>query len=91
MPPLFERFDTDGDGRLSPWEIEWAAESLRALDRDDDGWIVPREFGHHRPVRQMPARPIASTRHPRFPSRERIPGDGRVKPTRNPGHGVEMP
>ncbi|MBL6765315.1 MAG: hypothetical protein ISQ14_10195 [Verrucomicrobiae bacterium] len=38
-PPLFTQLDTDGDGLLSPWEIEWATESLRAMDRNEDGWI----------------------------------------------------
>lgn len=59
--PLVELLDTDRDGRLSPWEIEWAAESLRTLDRDQDGWINPGELP------PPPPRPVFDGRHPAPP------------------------
>ena len=43
-PPLLRVFDTDGDGELSPEEIDAAATSLRKLDRDQDGRLTANEL-----------------------------------------------
>lgn len=54
---LFIRLDTDGDGRLAPWELEWAAESLRSLDVNHDGWVGPAEVRHGAPPHRRPPPP----------------------------------
>ncbi|MBX3417961.1 MAG: hypothetical protein KF851_10190 [Pirellulaceae bacterium] len=43
--PLFQLFDTNGDGVLSSSEIRAAADALRKLDADDDGEVTSEEFG----------------------------------------------
>ena len=40
---LFNALDQDGDGRLSPAEIDAAPEVLRSLDKDGDGKISKDE------------------------------------------------
>ena len=37
---IFHALDTDGDGKLSPAEIDAAPEVLRLLDKDGDGEVV---------------------------------------------------
>jgi len=49
--PLMEALDTDGNGSLSPVEIENAASALLALDRDGDGSIDEDE------IRPQPLKP----------------------------------
>jgi len=41
---LFNALDLDGDGELSPAEIDAAPETLRALDRDGDGMLNESEL-----------------------------------------------
>lgn len=41
---MIEKFDRDGDGRLSVEETEGLAESLRVSDFDGDGYISAEEF-----------------------------------------------
>jgi len=42
---LFRALDTDGDGRLSPSEIDAAPEVLRRLDTDGDGYLNEIDVG----------------------------------------------
>ena len=47
---LFHALDTDGDGQLSPAEIDAAPDVLRSLDRDGDGELNETElegYGYH--------------------------------------------
>jgi len=55
--PLFARLDTDGDGHLAPWEIEWATESLRSMDANRDGWVGPADLRHAAPRHHPPHPP----------------------------------
>lgn len=43
-PPLVKALDTNGDGSLSPEEMEQAPESLKTLDKDADGTLSPEEL-----------------------------------------------
>ena len=61
---IFIRLDTDGDGQLAPWELEWAAESLRSLDVNHDGWVGPAEVRHGAPPpRRRPPPPPFHPHH----------------------------
>ncbi len=42
---LFRALDRDGDGALSPAEIDAAPDVLRALDTDGDGYLRESDFG----------------------------------------------
>ena len=42
---LFNALDTDGNGRLSPHEIDAAPEILRALDKDGAGERLDADVG----------------------------------------------
>jgi len=45
MPPLLDRFDTDGDGRISPAEREAGlSEIYRVHDKDGNGALSQDEF-----------------------------------------------
>jgi len=47
---FIRRFDTNGDGNVGPGEVPpGAADKLRKLDRDRDGWVEPRERTVARP------------------------------------------
>ena len=43
--PLFAAIDGNGDGVITPGEIDRAADSLRGLDRNNDGNLDPQELG----------------------------------------------
>ena len=46
---LIRRFDLDGDGQVAPGEMPAdAAQRLRRLDRNGDGWIDGRDFATRR-------------------------------------------
>lgn len=47
---LFRALDTDGDGVLSPAEIDAAPDVLRALDTDGDGHLREAELGGPTPI-----------------------------------------
>jgi caffeoyl-CoA O-methyltransferase len=51
MDPLLRTFDADGDGVLTPAEIDAAATRLRALDTNKDGRISRDELPLHGPQR----------------------------------------
>jgi Ca2+-binding EF-hand superfamily protein len=55
-PPLVKALDTNGDGSLSPEEMEQAPESLKILDKDADGTLSPEEL---KPEGPPPAPPSA--------------------------------
>lgn len=52
---LFQRFDSDGDGKLSLRELAGGAEVLRRFDRDEDELVTPAEL-------DFPNSPYAVTR-----------------------------
>ncbi len=49
VPPVIAALDTDRDGFISAGEIEDAAESLKKLDKNDDGSLSPEELRPHGP------------------------------------------
>jgi Ca2+-binding EF-hand superfamily protein len=51
-PPVIEVLDTDGDGTLSAEELENAPESLKELDKDENGELSPKELHPHGPPPQ---------------------------------------
>jgi Ca2+-binding EF-hand superfamily protein len=54
LPLLFGVLDTDGDRRLSASEIEHAAEALKKLDKDGDGFVDLAELFPQRPPAGAP-------------------------------------
>jgi len=52
--PLMQSLDTNRDGRIDPAELAKAAESLKGLDRDQDGTLSAEEL-RPQPVRRGPA------------------------------------
>lgn len=67
-PGVFRLLDADGDGRISREELDDAAERLKELDRNGDGYLEPREmfgfqagdrppFGGFRPENRPSTRP----------------------------------
>jgi hypothetical protein len=42
--PVLAALDADHDGELSAWEIDHAAEALKQLDRNADGYLTADEF-----------------------------------------------
>ena len=45
MRQAIRRYDLNGDGNVDPGEMPpAAAERLRRLDRDGDGWVDERNF-----------------------------------------------
>lgn len=97
IPPLFQMFDTDGDGVLSSNEIRNAAEVLRNLDTNDDAEVTPDEFAggmraqmqRGRAGAEPPRREEGQARPPRRPeNRAGQPGQPpaeRAGPPRGPG------
>jgi Ca2+-binding EF-hand superfamily protein len=53
-PPLIKALDTNGDGSLSPEEMEQAPETLKILDKNKDGTLSPEEM---KPAGPPPAPP----------------------------------
>lgn len=49
VPPLIAALDTDKNGTISAGEITAAPESLKALDKNNDGKLTPQEFGPRGP------------------------------------------
>ncbi len=42
--PVLAALDADHDGEISAWEIEHAAQSLKKLDRNHDGYLTADEL-----------------------------------------------
>lgn len=56
-PPLVRALDTDRDGEISAEEIAKASESLKSLDKNDDGKLTEDELRPPRPARRGPGGP----------------------------------
>jgi hypothetical protein len=48
-PPVIHALDADGDGTISATEMENAPESLKKLDKNEDGELSPPELRPHGP------------------------------------------
>jgi hypothetical protein len=48
-PPVIHALDADGDGTISATEMEDAPESLKKLDKNEDGELSPSELRPHGP------------------------------------------
>ena len=44
LHPVLAALDTDYDGEISAWEMEHAAQSLKKLDRNHDGYLTADEL-----------------------------------------------
>lgn len=51
VPPLIAALDTDRNGNISSEEMAKAAESLKKLDKNNDGELTPQEIHPHGPPR----------------------------------------
>jgi len=73
---FFDRYDADGDGRVTPEELGVGADVFRLLDRDGDGTITRADLGGPADYRPRPG--------------PRDQGDGQ-QPGRGPGAGSGGP